>query len=188
MTQQMTWRCRECEAVVTTSSTDGPPASECPHCRTPKEAPARNGNESKVPTAAYDMRAEASFADTAGPELDRLLARKVLGGSAATPVPPYSSEDWAAMALAELVGRQSVWSFHLAFCGNAWMATFTEKGQPKGAVPATPVASFVSATGRSRALAIARALLKVARCPRWMPLSDRFMAGPLAFAAGAAQI
>jgi hypothetical protein len=188
MTQQMTWRCRECEAVVTTSSTDGPPASECPNCRTPKEAPGRNGGDDGKRPKAYDLRAESSFADTAGPEMDRLLARRVLGGAAAMPVPPYSSEDWAAMALAELVGRQSGWSFHLAFCGNAWMATFTEKGEAKDAVPDSPVASFVSATGRSRALAIARALLKVARCPRWMPLGDRFLAGPLTFVARAAQI
>jgi hypothetical protein len=187
MTQQMTWWCRECEAVVTTSTTDGPSAAECPNCRTPQEAPGRSTADRKI-TKGYDLRAEASFADTAGPEMDRILARKVLGGAGATPVPPYSSEDWAAMALAELVGRQSVWSFHLAFCGNAWMATFTEKGEAKDAVPDTPVASFVSATGRSRALAIARALLKVVRCPRWMPLGDRFFAGPLAFAARAAQV
>jgi hypothetical protein len=187
MTQQMTWRCKECDAVVTTSTTNGSSGPECPNCRTPKEAPGRDGADGKIPRP-YDLRAEASFADTAGPEMDRLLARKVLGGATATPVPPYSSEDWAAMALAELVGRQSAWSFHLAFCGNAWMATFTEKGEAKDAVPDSPVASFVSATGRSRALAIARALLKVVRCPRWMPLGDRFLAGPLAFAASIAQM
>jgi hypothetical protein len=69
------------------------------------------------------------------------------------------------MALAELVGRQSAWSFHLAYCGNAWMATFTEKGTPKPDIATIPLASFVSASGRSRALAIARALLKVVRMP-----------------------
>jgi hypothetical protein len=80
------------------------------------------------------------------------------------------------MALAELVGRQSAWSFHLAFCGDAWMATFTERGEAKEAVPGPPVSSFVSATGATRALAIARALTKVVRCPRWRPLGDVFLA------------
>jgi hypothetical protein len=99
----------------------------------------------------------------------------VLGGSGDTSVPPYSSEDWAAAALAELVGRQSAWSFHLGFCGNAWMATFTENGKKKAELPNAPVASFVAATGRTRALAITRALLKVTRCPRWSPLGADFL-------------
>src|SRR5262249_895394 len=150
------------------------------NCGTPKEAPGRAHDG--LDTQAYDARAGASFAETAGPDLDRTLARRVLGGPGDLPVPPYSSEDWAAMALAELVGRQSSWSFHLAFGGNAWMATFTEKGTPKGQVAAAPVSSFVSASGRSRALAIARALLKVARCPRWMPLGDAFLSPSLSFA------
>ena len=154
MTQQMTWRCRECEAVVTTSDDGRQSAPECPNCRTPKEAPGRTGADGKTrKLTTYAPR--SSFAETAGPDLDRMLARKVLGARPRAPVPPYSSEDWAAMALAELVGRQSGWSFHLAFCGNAWMATFTEKGDAKDDGADSPVASFVSATGRSRALAIA---------------------------------
>ena len=174
MSQKVMWHCQECDAVVMTSSEDGHPSLDCPNCGTPKEAPGRGAHEG-IDTQAYDARAGASFAETAGPDLDRTLARRVLGGPGDVPVPPYSSEDWAALALAELVGRQSSWSFHLAFCGNAWMATFTEKGAPKGGSPTAPVASFVSASGRSRSLAIARALLKVARCPRWMPLGDAFL-------------
>ncbi|HYB54299.1 MAG TPA: hypothetical protein VEG84_10565, partial [Thermoanaerobaculia bacterium] len=117
------------------------------------------------------------FAETAGPELDRLLARRVLGGAGEPPAPPYSSEDLAATALAELVGRQSEWSFHLAFCGDAWMATFTEKGDRKNGAANAAVASLVSATGRTRSLAICRALLKVTRCPRWSPLGTNFLRG-----------
>jgi hypothetical protein len=180
VSQKVMWHCQECDAVVTTSSDDGHPSYECPNCGTPKEAPGR-GHDG-LDSQAYDARAGASFAETAGPDLDRTLARRVLGGPGDLPVPPYSSEDWAAMALAELVGRQSSWSFHLAFCGNAWMATFTEKGTPKGEISTAPVSSFVSASGRSRALAIARALLKVVRCPRWMPLGDAFLAPGMAFA------
>ena len=180
MSQKRMWHCEECDAVVTTSSEDGLAASECPNCGKSMETSGR-GSHDGLETQAYDARAGARFAETAGPELDRTLARRVLGGPGDMPVPPYSSEDWAAMALAELVGRQSSWSFHLSFCGNAWMATFTEKGAPKGDGPTVPVSSFVSASGRSRALAIARALLKVVRCPRWMPLGDVFLAPSLSF-------
>ncbi len=173
MSQQMTWRCKECEDVVTASNEDGRHAPGCPHCGTPREAPgpAREGDG----VEAYDARAGSRFEKTAGPELDRLLARKVLGGQGDQPAPPYSSEDLAATALAELVGRQSGWSFHLAFCGDAWMATFTEKGERKNEVPTSPLASLVSATGRSRSLAICRALLKVTRSPRWSPLGTNFL-------------
>jgi hypothetical protein len=181
MSQKVMWHCAECDAVVMTTSEDGNPSCECPNCGTPKEASGR-GSQDGVDPHAYDARAGARFAEMAGPELDRALARRVLGGPGEIPVPPYSSEDWAAMALAELVGRQSSWSFHLSFCGNAWMATFTERGTPKSSGAAAPVASFVSATGRSRALAIARALLKVVRCPRWMPLGDSFLTSGLSYA------
>ena len=172
MTQQTSWRCAECEAVVTALAENGRLAPKCPICGMPKEARRAEGDTS---SRAYDARAGLRFAETAGPELDRQLALRVLGGSADFPSPPYSSEDWAALALAELVGRQSAWTFHLAFCGDAWMATFTEKGEAKDALSGPPVASFVSASGASRALAIARALLKVVRCPRWRPLGDVFL-------------
>jgi hypothetical protein len=174
------WHCQECDAVVTATTEDVYSSHECPNCGTPREAPGRGSHDGLDPQA-YDARAGARFAQTAGPDLDRTLARRVLGGPGTTPVPPYSSEDWAAMALAELVGRQSDWTFHLAFCGNAWMATFTEKGTPKGDVPIVPLSSFVSASGRSRALAIARALLKVVRCPRWIPLGDSFLSAGLSY-------
>jgi hypothetical protein len=176
MNQQVTWRCKECEAVVTSFSENGTGLPNCPICASPKEASVATAPEGNGPEP-YDARAKTRFADTAGPELDRLLARRVLGGEGHPPAPPYSSEDLAATALAELVGRQSDWSFHLAFCGNAWMATFTEKGEQKNNVPNPPVASFVSATGRTRSLAICRALLKVTRCPRWSPLGTNFLRG-----------
>lgn len=174
MTQQTTWRCEECETVVTVSTEDGRRWPDCPNCATPKEAPGRAEDENGG-TAAYDARAGKRFAETAGPQLDRLLARRVLGGEGEPPVPPYSSEDWAAMALAELVGRQSGWSFHLAFCGSAWMATFTEKGATKSDTPTAPLSFLVSSSGHSRALAISRALLKVTRCPRWIALGANFL-------------
>jgi hypothetical protein len=175
MTQQATWRCEECDAVVTAATEDGRRWPECPNCRTPKEAPGRQEQEEDGGAPAYDSRAGDRFAQTAGPQLDRLLARRVLGGEGEPSVPPYSSEDWAAMALADLVGRQSGWSFHLAFCGKAWMATFTEKGEPKPDIPTAPLSSLVSSSGRTRALAISRALLKVTRCPRWIALGVNFL-------------
>jgi hypothetical protein len=174
MSQQMTWRCKECEDVVTASNEDSGRAPRCPICGIPKEAPGSPARESDG-VEAYDARAGSHFEKTAGPELDRLLARRVLGGQGEQPAPPYSSEDLAATALAELVGRQSGWSFHLAFCGDAWMATFTEKGERKIDVPTSPLASLVSATGRRRSLAICRALLKVTRSPRWSPLGTNFL-------------
>lgn len=181
MSQRVMWHCTECDAVVATSMEEGRLSAECPNCGTPKEASSQSASHDGMDTQAYDARAGARFAETAGPDLDRTLARRVLGGPGNLPVPPYSSEDWAAMALAELVGRQSAWSFHLAYCGNAWMATFTEKGTPKQDIATIPLASFVSASGRSRALAIARALLKVVRCPRWMPLGDSFLAAGITY-------
>lgn len=174
MSQQLTWRCEECEAVVTASSEDGRQRPNCPICNTPKEATGKAAPEAGAPRA-YDAHAGSRFAQMAGPELDRVLARRVLGAEGEPPVPPYSSENLAATALAELVGRQSGWSFHLAFCGTSWMATFTEKSdRKKEDVPNSPLASLVSASGRSRALAICRALLKVTRCPRWRPLGATF--------------
>src|SRR5262245_39685668 len=174
MRQQTTWRCEECDAVVTAESEDGRRWPDCPHCATPKEAPGRQEHDGSGP-AAYDARAGRRFAATAGPQLDRLLAHRVLGGEAEAPAHPYSSEDWAAMSLAELVGRQSDWSFHVSFCGDAWMATFTEKGVPKKDIATPPLSSLVSASGRSRAIAISRALLKVTRSPRWMALGTRLL-------------
>ena len=172
MAQQTSWRCAECEAIVTTFGESGRATPKCPNCGTPKDP--GEGETREVPPRSYDGRAGKRFAELAGPDLDRLLARRVLGGAPDAP-PPYSSEDWAAMALADLVGRQSSWSFQLAFCGDAWMATFAEKSNPHQAVPGPPVASFVSASGTSRALAIARALLKVVRSPRWRPVGDAFL-------------
>jgi len=172
MTQQTSWRCAECDAVVT-SLGEGRSSPKCPNCGTPKDPGA--GETREVPSRSYDGRAGKRFAELAGPDLDRLLARRVLGGAGDATTPPYSSEDWAAMALADLVGRQSAWSFQLAFCGEAWMATFAEKGDPREAIPGPPLASFVSASGASRALAIARALLKVVRSPRWRPLGETFL-------------
>jgi hypothetical protein len=181
MSQQITWRCKECDAVVTVSCESDSQVPNCPICGLPKEAPGKPKEAPGKPNGegegsdAYDTRAGTRFADTVGPEVDRLVARRVLGDGAQPAVPPYSSEDWAATALAELVGRHSNWSFHLSFCGTAWMATFTEKGERKkdGLQPA--LASLVSATGRTRALAISRALLKVTRCPRWNPLGSAFL-------------
>jgi hypothetical protein len=173
MSQQTTWRCADCDDIVTACSEDGRHSPSCPICGTPKDAAAAPAREARK-AESYDTRAGSRFAETAGPELDRLLARRVLGGEGEAPAPPYSSEDLAATALAELVGRQSDWSFHLAFCGSAWMATFTQKSDPKEP-PSPPVATLVSASGRSRALAICRALLKVTRCPRWSPLGSKFL-------------
>lgn len=174
MSQQLTWRCEECEAVVTDLTQGVRQSPKCPICGNPKEVAGKPRPQAHA-REAYDARAGSRFAETAGPELDRVLARRVLGGEGEPPVPPYSSEDLAATALAELVGRQSGWSFHLAFCGSAWMATFTEKSDRKDDATNSPLASLVSASGRSRALAICRALLKVTGCPRWRPLGESFL-------------
>jgi hypothetical protein len=173
MSQQVAWRCSGCEEVVTAPVRPGWVSPDCPNCGQPKAAT----EAATLPAAdASDARGEATFAATAGPQVDRALALRVLGGETPASVPPYSSEDWAATALAELVGRQSAWSFHLTFCGSSWTATFTEKTSTSNDPWSSEVSAFVCASGRTRALAICRAIWKVTRSPRWTPLAEKLMA------------
>lgn len=174
MTQRVAWRCSGCEAIVTAPVPAGWVSPKCPMCGQQKET--ANERVAALEPEGYDMRAEARFAASAGPEIDRALAVRVLGGDTPASVPPYSAEDWAATALAELVGRQSAWSFHLAFCGSSWTATFTEKSARQRDPWNSGLSAFVCASGRTRALAICRALWKVTRSPRWTPLAERLTA------------
>lgn len=179
MSQRVAWRCSGCESVVTAPVPAGWTTPECPMCGQIKDAsPISEGPASDA--RGYDTRAEASFAATAGPEIDRSLAIRVLGGDTPPSVPPYSSEDWAATALAELIGRQSAWSFHLTFCRAAWTATFTEKAARPRDPWSSGVSAFVCASGRTRAIAICRAIWKVSRSPRWTPLAERIVASTMA--------
>jgi len=172
MTQQVAWRCQGCEEVVTAPVRAGWVSPDCPNCGQPKGA---TEVAALSTAAAYDAREEASFAASVGPQVDRAIALRVLGGDTPASVPPYSSEDWAATALAELIGRQSAWSFHLTFCGSSWTATFTEKASTSTEPWSSGVSALVCASGRTRALAICRAIWKITRSPRWTPLAERLM-------------
>lgn len=98
----------------------------------------------------------------AGPELDTLLHSKVFGEGQTDSVPPFSSRDWTALALAELVSNRRGWKYQLVEHGGGWSAIWFEPHVGRGSISA-----LVSARGPTRALALCRALLKAARSPRW---------------------
>ncbi len=101
----------------------------------------------------------------AGPELDREIEVRVFNTSART-APPFSTEDWTACTMAELVARRTGWSFDAMLHDGLWSALWIE--QPSvSAGSKRRVLSLITATAPTRPLAICRALLRAARCPRW---------------------
>lgn len=180
MVQQVSWHCEDCETAVTVVVASGGRSPRCPHCGRPKDAaeePARD-----PAPAGLGETSDSAAAAAPGPRLDRVILQRVFGRSAGPPFPPFSTEDWTATALAEAVGRRPGWSFHLAACGRLWTATFLENTMRQCGGWSPFVSSLICATGRTRALAICRALLKVTRCPRWSPLDGgaiRLPARPL---------
>ena len=103
-----------------------------------------------------------------GPELDREIERRVFGRTSTRPAPPFSTQDWNAQALAELVSRQTGWWFDVCERDGegVWSAMWIEP--PVGAATKPRrILSLITATGETRAAAICRALLRATRCPRW---------------------
>jgi hypothetical protein len=104
----------------------------------------------------------------AGEELDRYIESRVFGRAAARSVPPFSTEEWTATALAELVSRETGWRFEAALRDGTWEAMWIE-------YPRTGrrrVLSLTTATAPTRALAICRALIKATGSPRWPAMAD----------------
>jgi hypothetical protein len=105
-----------------------------------------------------------------GSELDALLHARVFGGETGGRVPPFSSRDWTALALAELVSDRTGWKYQLLEQGNGWTAIWFEPHAGRGSI-----STLVSSRGPTRALALCRALLKAVGSPRW-PAAGRFHA------------
>ena len=100
--------------------------------------------------------------NAAGPDLDRELQTRIFGADHANSVPPFSSRDWTALALAELVAERTCWRYQLGEQDGLWTAIWFERGSSR-----RRVAAMVTARANTRALALCRALLKATRSPRW---------------------
>lgn len=95
----------------------------------------------------------------AGRELDRLIEREVLGAQPGADVPHYSTHDATAVALAARFSREhGWWHFEKREVYGGWLVGWIEETQPL-LVSIQPI----RASGPTRALAICRSLLKVAR-------------------------
>lgn len=103
---------------------------------------------------------------SAGPDLDREIEQRVFGRQSSRPAPPFSTEDWTASTMAELVARQTGWTFDVMRQDGVWSAMWIERPQAS-AGPKRRVLSLVTATAPTRPLAICRALLRAAGSPRW---------------------
>lgn len=112
-----------------------------------------------------------------GAELDREIERCVFGRAPGGKVPPFSTQDWTAAALAHLVARRTGWSFDVVERDGIWSAIGIERSTPtpKTVSSGIPrIVALVTSTGRTRAHAICRCLLRASRNPRWpRPLDAR---------------
>ncbi len=114
----------------------------------------------------------ASLPPASGPELDREVERRVFSRAPGRSVPPFSTEDWTATALAELVSRQTGWTCEVSEQNGAWSAIWIEHFDASPAPALRPrILSMVTASGPTRALAICRSLVKATRCPGWPGVS-----------------
>lgn len=104
-----------------------------------------------------------------GTELDREIERRVFGRVPGGEVPPFSTRDWTAAALEQLVARRTGWSFDVAERDGIWSAIGIERSMaPSGPGPVRRrILSLVTTTGATRAHAICRCLLQASRSPRW---------------------
>jgi len=126
----------------------------------------------KIPTrdgstiASFDWLMRSAEPLEPGPDLDREIERRVFGRTSNRPAPPFSTQDWNAQALAELVSRETGWWFDVCERDGVWSAMWIEP--PVGAATRPRrILSLITATGDTRAAATCRALLRATRCPRW---------------------
>lgn len=95
----------------------------------------------------------------AGPELDRLIEREVLGKEPGMDVPAYSIHEPTAVALAARFSRdRGWWHFEKHEVYGGWSVGWIEESHPL-LVSVQPIRS----SAPTRALAICRSLLKVVR-------------------------
>lgn len=126
----------------------------------------KNSQRDQSPIASFDWLTRSAEPLEPGPELDREIERRVFGRIPTRPAPPFSTEDWNAQALAELVSRETGWWFDVSERDGLWSAMWIEP--PVGAATKPRrILSLITATAETRAAAICRALLRAARCPRW---------------------
>ncbi len=102
-----------------------------------------------------------------GPELDREIERRVLRKAPARAVPPFSTEDWTATALAQMVSRQTGWACEVSEQDATWSAIWIEYPNSSPSAPRQRILSMITASAPTRALAICRALIRATGCPRW---------------------
>jgi len=103
-----------------------------------------------------------------GRELDRQMAREVLGIEPGDAVPPYSTNDVTAAALAERFSKErGWWHFERREIYGGWSVGWIAESQPL-LVSIHPI----RASAPTRALAICRSLLKVARSSRSPQVSE----------------
>lgn len=109
---------------------------------------------------------------SAGPELDREIERRVFGRAPARAVPPFSTQDWTASALAQLVSKQTGWSFDVSERVGIWSAIWIEHPPASRDTSGRQrILSLITAAAPTRPLAICRAILKASGCPRWPGVS-----------------
>ncbi len=96
-----------------------------------------------------------------GPELDALVQQRVFG-EVGRYVPPFSTSDWSALALAELISDRKGWRYQLIENDGSWTAVWFEPRAGKRGL-----STLVSSRAPTRALALCRGLLKAVRSPRW---------------------
>ena len=128
----------------------------------------KNRTYESLAGARFDALTRSSEPLEGGPELDREIERRVFGRSSVRSTPPFSTQDWSAQALAELVSRETGWRFEVSELDGRWSAMWIEP--PAGvATKSRRILSLITATGETRAAAICRALLGATHCPRWPP-------------------
>jgi hypothetical protein len=132
------------------------------------EAPTPDQSGSRHDADIASWRRSRSTDLPSGAELDRQVEWRLFGRLAGRNVPPFSTEDWTAVALAELVARETGWWFDVTERDGTWEAMWIE--HPPLSIQSTSrrrILSLVTATAPTRALAICRSLLRAAGCPRW---------------------
>jgi hypothetical protein len=107
----------------------------------------------------------------AGAELDRLVGIRVFRHLPPGSVPAFSTSDWTATALAELVVRRAGWVFDAFERNGRWWVTWSREQKP----PSRAISGFVTSTAPTWALAICRGLLRATETRDWLPLD--FFAG-----------
>lgn len=103
-----------------------------------------------------------------GRELDRQMAREVLGTEPGDAAPPYSTNDVTAVALAERFSKErGWWHFEKREIYGGWSVGWIAESQPL-MVSIRPI----RASAPTRSLAICRSLLKVARSSQSPQVSE----------------